>query len=661
MKPNFLLLPWIALLSALLLSCSAAPVQQTESDTDSPVLTSALTDPAQTTADIPTDTTAETMPSVPVYTEEEIRRIVDENLDILTAFTPADDAWGYQDIIDANPEAFDALTALGEDADAYLLECGQNPETDNAPPAYYRREMALWAAYTINPALFDLAFPSPDGTHTVKMEVAGFFGNLNQAKRNGTAFYGSVRMEETATGRILTQCSSSVWMPTVTWSEDNTSACISVGEDFVICLNPTRPESSRLPDQTVLSLLPAASDAGALRADTARTHFLAFTEDGSVRIEITANYGDFFAPDVLTGTFLYAADGTVPDLTYEILPPDSESIARGIENYLPLIPSPSIYGYENDYSSQYGLDKIVEIGEAALPHLTHIAESTRKYDSAEYDHSKFLTAMFAATLIDPGAFPELIPSQKQSYVYFEQEDLIFDRVGRRILCCSFLPFGDMLTAAYGIPVYRENTDLELISWESDTVIRLGFFVHTGESDIGTITGECTYDFSADTMLSIEYTTEFEPNPGPTPYDDISRDIAAQLDLLLQNAENAYSEQDCIDACPEAFDAILAHSEAALPYLTDVVENTPTRYYMRISLAQMAAHRISPALYAADTASPDGQYRIRLLPESFVGQFRYDIGISYGSACLLDASSDAAIAEINTYLISPEVAWSSDSR
>ena len=118
------------------------------------------------------------------------------------------------------------------------------------------------------------------------------------------------------------------------------------------------------------------------------------------------------------------------------------------------------------------------------------------------------------------------------------------------------------------------------------------------------------------MLSVEYTTEFEPDTGPAPYDDISRDIAAQLDLLQQYGANAYSEQDCIDACPEAFDAILAYGEAALPYLTDVVENTPTRYYVRIALAQMAAHRISPALYAASIPSPDGQYLIRLLPQSF---------------------------------------------
>ena len=646
MKSKFLLLPWIALLSALLLSCSAAPVQQTESDTDTPTLTSALT-------------TAETVPSSTVYTEEELQQIIDENLDILAAFE-APDTYMQSDIIDANPEAFQTIVDIGAAAIPYLLEIGQNPEALYDNTDQFRRYTALKAAYDIDPSLFDLSFLSPDGIHELRMPVLLFMTNPGTITENGFYGYGDPHIVNTETGAEIAYTSYNCFQPVVKWAPDGKSAAIfSYGESdtvlYLSCYGGYQVPEHMFQQQTGISVTSHGKDPG----------FLKWDENGGLYLEMSWECTDSLLPDTVRATLLFTPHGEMTVLDYEIT--QRQIQLEEVDHCLSNMPYVSLYGYENDLSASHALELLTGMGDAAIPPLLAIAEETRRYDSPGYDHQTFLKALLAIGIIDPTAYADLpiaeylIPSEDGSYVWFEQEDLIVDSVGRRILCCSFLPFGDLLTAEYGIPVYRENTELELLSWESDTVIRLAFYVQSGEADIGSVTGELTYDISADSMLSVEYTTEFEPDTGPAPYDDISRDIAAQLDLLQQYGANAYSEQDCIDACPEAFDAILAYGEAALPYLTDVVENTPTRYYVRIALAQMAAHSISPALYAASIPSPDGQYLIRLLPQSFFGQYVAMVSRTYSSVCLLNASDGTPLAEENGILENPEVTWSSDSR
>ena len=130
-----------------------------------------------------------------------------------------------------------------------------------------------------------------------------------------------------------------------------------------------------------------------------------------------------------------------------------------------------------------------------------------------------------------------------------------------------------------------------------------------------------------------------------------------------SAPNACDAVAYIDAHPEAYSAILALGDAALPYLQKVITETSPLFTNRIHMAKTAAYAIDPALYDIVTESPDGAYRLTLKVQSFFSSHIAEIGTEYGGMLLTDTASGAELfrKQANEVLWYPEIAWSSDSR
>ena len=366
-----------------------------------------------------------------------------------------------------------------------------------------------------------------------------------------------------------------------------------------------------------------------------------------------------------TGTTTAAVTAAAEHPETAVTEPAADTL-QNVKNLLFRLPGVFLYGYENDLSASYALGQLIEMGDAAIPALLSVAEETRRYNSPGYDHKTFVNALLAIGIIDPSAYADLpiseylIPSADGSYVYFEQEDLLFDCARRRILCCRCLPFGDTLSGELGIAVNQNVTETEFLSWDSDAVLRLGFTVASGVSDIGTVMGEYIYDFSVENALSLTYTTEFEPQSGPLPYDDVSETVFKQFDILM-NTPDAYSAEGYITAHPKAYDAIVALGDAALPYLQQIVAETPLRTPHRIRMAQTLAHAIDPDLYDTVSTSPDGTVQLSIDAADFF-YVSDETGIFYKDITLTDAVSGEVLAKSETESIChPEITWSPDSR
>ena len=163
-------------------------------------------------------------------------------------------------------------------------------------------------------------------------------------------------------------------------------------------------------------------------------------------------------------------------------------------------------------------------------------------------------------------------------------------------------------------------------------------------------------------------------PGPdVPGDTVSlseEEIAGIVDanLAILVPENAVysSEKEYITAQPEAFSAIVALGEAALPYLTEMGQNLlPYDYsaenYRRI-LAMYAAYTIRPEQYVLSYPSPDGKYALVWEPVTFITATDPFGGITYNVGVLDPETGETAAAP--TELCKDESAsvhWSPDSR
>lgn len=113
--------------------------------------------------------------SAPGLTDEEIKKIVDENLDVL--LTDSDGYYSEKEFISAHPDAFDNIVSLGSTALPYLKEIGSGYSFVGEDTSGNNRcFMARAAAYVIAPDIYDRAFPSPNGKYSIEAAVNSFFG-----------------------------------------------------------------------------------------------------------------------------------------------------------------------------------------------------------------------------------------------------------------------------------------------------------------------------------------------------------------------------------------------------------------------------------------------------------------------------------------------------
>ena len=135
----------------------------------------------------------------PELSEDEIRAVVDENIDALTADTD----WVYRgDYGDTQMELIGNIAALGKSALPYLDELiKENPHVGGTMPENVPWIVAMIAAYSIDPARYDTETVSPDGKYALKMQA----GSFTEIEWGGYFTIGDERLSviDTATREIL--------------------------------------------------------------------------------------------------------------------------------------------------------------------------------------------------------------------------------------------------------------------------------------------------------------------------------------------------------------------------------------------------------------------------------------------------------------------------
>ena len=101
---------------------------------------------------------------------------VDHYLDLLT--DGAGDLFSESEIIAKNPDAFDALVSLGTEALSYLQTAAADVPAMIADGESMKRlqraSLAMMAAYTIDPSLYDISVRLPDGKTEVTAKIGTF-------------------------------------------------------------------------------------------------------------------------------------------------------------------------------------------------------------------------------------------------------------------------------------------------------------------------------------------------------------------------------------------------------------------------------------------------------------------------------------------------------
>ena len=156
------------------------------------------------------------------------------------------------------------------------------------------------------------------------------------------------------------------------------------------------------------------------------------------------------------------------------------------------------------------------------------------------------------------------------------------------------------------------------------------------------------------------------------------DLAAQvdyyLDLLMPDVESYSDVQSVRDKHPEAFDALVALGEDAVPLLQErgqgiraTYDSTPENF--RRMLACTMAQAISPQLYQTDYPSPDGKYAVRAEVDSHFTRWDPFLGTVY-TLSLVDLTSGETLAShgsghslenASVGFDRPPFLWSEDSR
>ena len=146
------------------------------------LMTRPITEPmteVQTETEEQTEPQTETVTELPMTSENsELAAQVDHYLDLL--MVDVGSYSGVQSVRDKHPETFDALVSLGAEALPYLQTSAADVPAmivdDAGMKRMQRAAMAMWAAYKIDPSLYDLKVISPDGTTAATAKVGSFMG-----------------------------------------------------------------------------------------------------------------------------------------------------------------------------------------------------------------------------------------------------------------------------------------------------------------------------------------------------------------------------------------------------------------------------------------------------------------------------------------------------
>lgn len=118
----------------------------------------------------PVGGTDNTQTDTAAQTDEFTAALIDSALDEILS---TDECFvSERQYIEADPDAFDKITALGERALPYLESIASGADEG------FRPYVAMAAMYAISPELYDREFVSPDGRYTLRAEVYSFYQTI---------------------------------------------------------------------------------------------------------------------------------------------------------------------------------------------------------------------------------------------------------------------------------------------------------------------------------------------------------------------------------------------------------------------------------------------------------------------------------------------------
>lgn len=163
--------------------------------------------------------------------EAEIRSVLKENLNILAQRNPDSDSFEAETLEDS---AFEEIVGLGDGALPFLQMITQRREAEaevwlGVLPGHAAGYAAVLAEYAIDPSIYDLSFPSPDGRYTAAVMVDSFISFYNHG-----ASYNDIFIADNASGEYVCRTEAKQTFFTgglfdvkVNWSADSRFAVIS--------------------------------------------------------------------------------------------------------------------------------------------------------------------------------------------------------------------------------------------------------------------------------------------------------------------------------------------------------------------------------------------------------------------------------------------------
>ena len=214
----------------------------------------------------------------------------------------------------------------------------------------------------------------------------------------------------------------------------------------------------------------------------------------------------------------------------------------------------------------------------------------------------------------------------------------------------------------------ETKDSQPLDSESPMMAETQFTDSINSREIVSTDATVMPEMQTETVLDTEAQTEKEPVTKSMPKKSVINKIEYFLSVILEETEYDYTEQDYIDAHPEAFESIVALGEDALPYLTEIADQIETakdcNAYTRSAVAWAIAHRIKPELYDSSYSSPDGKYTLTAIAafSRYVDVLIYkEPWLFYTSMCVTDTETGAVAASMEGNFYDLTVKWSPDSR
>jgi hypothetical protein len=380
-----------------------------------------------------------------------IIEIIDRNLDILV--TNSNGFSSEQDFIDAHPEAFSEIAALGEEALPYLMNYAMDPEKNSAARNYSLCLVSRAAAYAIEPSIYDLSFESPDGRILLTISVSTFASGDYPLELETT--YGTLFLTDTDSGSKNEIAKFVYTSLNAYWSEDSRYAVL-IGTQKNRCF----PITALLIDTVSgnCTELPALEIYNSVIKENVNIkNFLSISltecewiSDGQLKIGFDLNAGASYYPQTTSGWYIWDMNTqTVAECAYEIneiaaadTSFSEDEIAAIVDKNLDIL----INGSEDFYSEEEFISanpeafaEIVQLGEAALTYLEKLISSEPMNAGSMFTGkiSKGMAAKIAAYAIKPSLYDLVFTSPDGAYNL---------RLGVQSFLCT--EWGGTITTAY---------------------------------------------------------------------------------------------------------------------------------------------------------------------------------------------------------------------